>query len=180
VRSVRELTTSVGPERATILGRSAPVTVVLGHGAGGGIDSADLQAVSAALVSAGTPRRRLAAGDHPPEAEATRGEELAGAGAPVLVVPGERDPFGTAAEVAAAAPSALVMSVLGADHALARGSSPSPGMAAVMARWSSSWGIWPAEPGMAAHGVVLTPLCCSSPRPTEGSPPWTSQVVASV
>jgi hypothetical protein len=62
VRSVRELTTSVGPERATILGRSAPVTVVLGHGAGGGIDSADLQAVSAALVSAG---HRVVLVEHP-------------------------------------------------------------------------------------------------------------------
>ena len=59
---------------------------------------------------------------HPPgRPERSRADELAGAGAgaPVLVVQGGRDPFGTPAEVTADVPGARVVAVPGADHGFA-------------------------------------------------------------
>jgi predicted alpha/beta-hydrolase family hydrolase len=52
--------------------------------------------------------------------------ELRDAGVPILVVQGERDPFGSAAIVAdsissAAIPDAVVLPAPGADHALRKG-----------------------------------------------------------
>lgn len=53
--TVREVPTVHGPARLHRLGgsRGGLPTVVLGHGAGGGIEAADLQAVAAAAVGAG-------------------------------------------------------------------------------------------------------------------------------
>jgi hypothetical protein len=66
------------------------------------------------------PRRRT--GHEPP----SRLPELRDAGVPILVVQGERDPFGSAAVVsgsiaAAAIPDVLVQPAPGADHALRKG-----------------------------------------------------------
>jgi predicted alpha/beta-hydrolase family hydrolase len=60
---------------------------------------------------------------HPPgRPERTRGAELAGAGVPVVVIQGDRDPFGSAAEVRRAARGVAVVPVPGGDHGLSRGS----------------------------------------------------------
>jgi predicted alpha/beta-hydrolase family hydrolase len=57
---------------------------------------------------------------HPPgRPERSRAAELAGVPVPVLVVQGERDPFGGPAEVARAVPCVTVRAVRG-DHALKR------------------------------------------------------------
>lgn len=57
---------------------------------------------------------------HPPgRPDRSRAGELAGAGVPVLVVQGRRDPFGSPEEVAAAVPAATVVPVDG-DHSLGR------------------------------------------------------------
>jgi predicted alpha/beta-hydrolase family hydrolase len=178
-----------------MVGRSATTTVVLGHGAGGGVESPDLQAVTAALVEGGvrvalveqpwrvaarkvasrpavldaawveviaalrlgsfvaggrsagarvacrTARQTGALGVvalafplHPPgRAESTRMEELLGAGVPVLAVQGDRDPFGTASEVRAAAPQVTVLGVEGGDHALARAGVAAAGLEGALA-----------------------------------------------
>lgn len=59
---------------------------------------------------------------HPPgRAEASRAPELLGAGCPVLVLQGERDPFGTPAEIAAAVggnPAYRIVTVPGCAHEL--------------------------------------------------------------
>ena len=56
---------------------------------------------------------------HPPgRPDRSRSGELQAPVVPVLVVQGDRDPFGTADEVARAAPSAQVVRVRGAAHAL--------------------------------------------------------------
>lgn len=177
---MRTVTTPHGDARVQESGpRSAAVTVVLGHGAGGGVDAADLQAVARVLRghrvllveqpwrvagrrvaprgpvldeawSAIVPRLAvrgalilggrsagarvacrtaaalgasgvlaLAFPLHPPgRPERSRGAELTAVGCPVLVVQGERDPFGTPAEVAAAAPGVEVVPVASAAHAL--------------------------------------------------------------
>jgi uncharacterized protein len=178
--------TPLGPARA--LRRDPPAavrgTLVLGHGAGGGVDSPDLAAVTDAAAAAGwrvlgveqpwrvagkriapaPPRLDVAwravlarlrddgalAGPlvlggrsagarvacrsaaeqgaagvlalafplHPPgRPERSRADELAVVGVPLLVVQGETDAFGGPAEVAAAAPHALVRAAPG-DHAL--------------------------------------------------------------
>jgi predicted alpha/beta-hydrolase family hydrolase len=58
---------------------------------------------------------------HPPgKPERSRADELAGAGIPVLVVQGERDPFGRPEEVRVAVPGVEVAAVPG-DHGLALG-----------------------------------------------------------
>jgi len=194
VTRTRELVTSIGAARVTTLGRKASLTVVLGHGAGGGIEAADLQAVGAALVTAGhrvmlveQPWRvagrkvaarpatldtawleviaRLKLGEflvggrsagarvacrtalqtgargvvalgfplHPPgRPEVSRAGELTGAGVPVLVVQGERDPFGSPREVRAAARGVSVLTAKGADHALARAGVPAPGLSSAL------------------------------------------------
>jgi predicted alpha/beta-hydrolase family hydrolase len=158
-------------------------TLMLGHGAGGGVEADDLRSVTAAVVELGwrvvlleqpwrvagrraaAPPPRLdqawvaaaaplgaAAGPlvvggrsagarvacrtaltlgavgvvalafplHPPgRPERSRAFELAGAGVPVLVVQGRRDPFGTPSEVSDAVPGVEVVAVDG-DHSLAR------------------------------------------------------------
>jgi predicted alpha/beta-hydrolase family hydrolase len=204
---VHEVTTPLGPARLHLHrpagpGRTAPAgTLVLGHGAGGGIGAADLVAVTAAAVGIGwrvvlveqpwrvagkkvalaparldlgwlaaldglpgrdapapagpplvvggrsagarvacrTARRTGASGVvclsfplHPPgRPERSRAEELAGAGVPVLVVQGERDPFGRPDEVSAAAPGVELVAVPG-DHGLASGAAQA---AAAVAAW---------------------------------------------
>jgi predicted alpha/beta-hydrolase family hydrolase len=177
---VRTVPTSQGEARAYLFGAASDLTVVLGHGAGGGVEAADLQACARAIARSGrqailveqpwrvagrgvAPRPQtldlawldvLAALDrprvivggrsagarvacrtggmvdaegvialafplHPPgRPERSRGAELVGTGLPTLVVQGTRDAFGTADEVARAAPSVLVLPLQGADHAL--------------------------------------------------------------
>jgi uncharacterized protein len=173
--------TSLGPARvhrhAAAPGRAR---LVLGHGAGGGIEAADLQAVAAAAAADGVgvvlveqpwrvaggrvaprpatldtawcevlaglrPRGPVVVGGrsagarvacrtsaqlgavgvvalafplHPPgRPDRSRADELA-VPVPLLVVQGGRDPFGSATEVARAAPKAVVHEVPGADHGL--------------------------------------------------------------
>jgi hypothetical protein len=184
--TVREVGTPLGPARAHVRTppgglRRAPGTLLLGHGAGGGIGAPDLQAAAAAALAAGwvvglveqpwrVAGRRVAAPPprldegwvavtqalcrgpaalpepfvfggrsagarvacrlagpleargvvalafplHPPgRPERSRLDELLGAvtaGVPVLVVQGERDPFGSADELAAALPSSALPS----------------------------------------------------------------------
>ena len=187
--SVREVPTRQGPARLHRTGRSprGAATLVLGHGAGGGVDAADLQALAASVRAAGhavvlleqpwrvagrriAPRpaaldeawvdavRALRRGGplvlggrsagarvacrtagaldaaavaalafplHPPgQPERSRAEELRACPVPVLVVQGDRDPFGTAAEVRRAVgrsrPGVRVVPVPGGDHGLSR------------------------------------------------------------
>jgi len=187
--SVREVPTRQGPARLHRTGRSprGAATLVLGHGAGGGIDAADLQAMVGSVSAAGhavvlveqpwrVAGRRLAprpealdeawldavralrpggpivlggrsAGArvacrtadalgaaavvalgfplHPPgRPERSRAEELRSCPVPVVVIQGDRDPFGTAEEVRRAAgrrrPGVRVVPVPGGDHGLAR------------------------------------------------------------
>jgi len=183
---VIEVDTPLGPARVLSGGPdgSAAGTLVLGGGAGGGVDAPDLLAVTAAAADAGwrvlrveqpwrvagkriapAPPRldlgwtavlerldadgrltaplvfggrsagarvacRTAVGHradgvlalafplHPPgRPERSRAGELAAVPVPVLVVQGERDPFGNPAEVAQAAPVVTVRAVPG-DHSL--------------------------------------------------------------
>lgn len=59
---------------------------------------------------------------HPPgRPEHSRVGELESVGVPVVVVQGDRDPFGTADELRSAAPDAAVVTVPGGDHGLRRG-----------------------------------------------------------
>ena len=181
--SVREVPTSVGPARLHRLGRAVAgrPTLVLGHGAGGGAEAPDLQALAVAASEAGCacvlveqpwrvgggriaprptvldeawvqslrrlrPRGPLVVGGrsagarvacrtavevgasavlalafplHPPgRPDRSRAGELADCPLPRLVLQGTRDAFGTAAELALAVPSARVVEVPGADHAL--------------------------------------------------------------
>jgi predicted alpha/beta-hydrolase family hydrolase len=185
---VTEIQTPLGPARVLADGpdRDAAGTLVLGGGAGGGVDAPDLTAVTAAVAGAGwrvlrveqpwrvagkriapAPARldlawtsvlerlrddgrlpgplvfggrsagarvacRTAAAQradgvlalafplHPPgRPERSRAAELTAVPVPVLVVQGERDPFGGPAELAAAAPTATVHAVPG-DHSLRR------------------------------------------------------------
>lgn len=185
---VRELDTPVGPARAHLTGTAERGLVVLGHGAGGGVEAADLVAVAAALTAAGwavarveqpyrvrgrrapepaarldaawtaavtrlradpdLARGRLVTGGRssgarvacrtaaavgadavvclafplvpprrsPDRPVRSRADELTGVGVPVLVVQGERDPFG-APDTFPPGPS--VVAVPG-DHALRR------------------------------------------------------------
>lgn len=186
--SVREIPTSMGParvHRCTPRGAGGAPVIVLGHGAGGGVEAPDLQALAAAAITTGwrvalvdqpwrvagrriAPRPEVldaawlqvlealrlrgpvvvggrsagarvacrtadavrAAGVlalafplHPPgRPERSRVVELERAGVPVIVIQGDRDAFGTADEVRAAAPGVTVVTVPGGDHGLARGS----------------------------------------------------------
>ena len=216
--SVREIATTVGParvHRCSPRGAGGAPVIVLGHGAGGGVDSADLQALAAAAIAtrwrvvlveqpwrvAGrriAPRPEVlddawvqvlaalrlrgplvvggrsagarvacrtaaavgAAGVlalafplHPPgRPERSRVEELEGAGVPVVVIQGDRDPFGTADEVRTAAPGVMVVPVPGGDHGLRRGEL-APALAG-----------GPAPPGggtgMNRPATVLGLVCC--------------------
>jgi hypothetical protein len=183
-----EVGTPLGPARVVRTEPDEDVrgTLVLGHGAGGGVDSPDLAAVTRAAAGVGwrvlvveqpwrvagkriapAPARldlgwravldrlradglltgplvlggrsagarvacrsaaeqaaggvlALAFALHPPgRPEKSRADELALVDAPLLVVQGETDAFGTPAEVRAAAPGARVCAVPG-DHALKR------------------------------------------------------------
>jgi predicted alpha/beta-hydrolase family hydrolase len=184
--SGREVPTRHGPARLHRVARAeagAP-TLVLGHGAGGGIEATDLQELATVAGGAGcgvvlveqpwrvagrrvaprpvvldecwldavstlSPRGPLvlcgrSAGArvacrtadglgaaavlalafplHPPgRPERSRAAELVGCPVPLLVVQGERDPFGSPVEVEAAAPGIEVVPVPGADHGLTRG-----------------------------------------------------------
>ena len=174
-----EISTSVGPARAFEFGtRGGGCSIVASHGAGGGIDAYDLQALAHAgfhgylveqpwrvagkkvaarpavldtawvelcaqlpcepmLVTAGrSAGARVACRTaehvgaskvialsfplHPPgKPERSRRHELSGVEVPVLVLQGERDAFGTAAEVrAAAGPGVTVVGLPWADHGL--------------------------------------------------------------
>jgi predicted alpha/beta-hydrolase family hydrolase len=172
---------------------------VLGHGAGGGIEAADLRAVTAALGATGwsvarveqpyrvagkrapvpaprldqafsavvvslrvaVPEGRLILGGrssgarvacrtatalradavlalafplHPPDRpERTRVAELTDAGVPVLVIQGERDPFGAPSEFPA---DATVVAVPG-DHSLARAA---PALGELVVTWAAGIG----------------------------------------
>jgi uncharacterized protein len=182
---VTEVDTPLGPARVLTDGTAdAGGTLVLGGGAGGGVDATDLAAVTAAAAGAGwrvlrveqpwrvagkriapAPARldigwtavldrlradellsaplvlggrsagarvacRAAQGQgadgvlalafplHPPgRPERSRAAELTAVAVPVLVVQGERDPFGGPAEIARAAPAVTVRAVPG-DHSL--------------------------------------------------------------
>lgn len=185
VADVIDVPTRHGPARAHLhdpLG-AARATLVLGHGAGGGVEARDLVTLASVLRADGyrvvlveQPWRvagkkvaaapatldvgwtavldRLAAGGlvagplvvggrsagarvacrtaagagaaaalllsfplHPPgRPERSRADELAGAGCPVHVIQGERDPFGGPAEITAAVPGTPVTSIPAADH----------------------------------------------------------------
>lgn len=188
--TVREVPTRQGPARLHRTGRSprGAATLVLGHGAGGGVDALDLHALADAVSEAGhavvlveqpwrvagrriAPRpesldeawldsvRALRPGGplvlggrsagarvacrtagtlraaavvalafplHPPgRPERSRADELTACPVPVLVVQGDRDPFGTPGEVRRAArgsrPGVRVVPIPGGDHGLARG-----------------------------------------------------------
>ena len=193
VPQLLEIQTPTGQARLhvhdPVAGPDGPVgTLVLGHGAGGGIGAADLVAVTAAAVAAGwrvvlveqpwrvagrrvapaparldagwlpalaglrsvlpSPgplvvggrsagarvacRTALATGAcgvvclafplHPPgRPERSRLAELAGAGVPVLVVQGRRDPFGTADELIGQVPAGVDVIAVDGDHGLAAG-----------------------------------------------------------
>lgn len=190
-----EVPTPLGPARVLIDGPDdgAAGTVVLGGGAGGSVEAADLAAVTAAATGAGwrvlrveqpwrvagkriapaPPRldagwaavldhlreqgslsgplvlggrsagarvacRSAAAQEaagvlalafplHPPgKPERSRAEELTAVAVPVLVVQGERDPFGGPGEVAEAAPEVTVRAVPG-DHSLKQALDAIPG-----------------------------------------------------
>ena len=180
-RSALLVDTEHGPARAHVHG-SGPRLLVLGHGAGGGVDAPDLQAVTTAvagdawrvvvveqpyrvagkrapapaanldrafvtvvqavrgaasvLVTGGRSSGArvacrtaatvgadavvaLAFPWRPPGREADRGDELAMVRCPLLVVQGERDPFGTPADLPSATlpRGSAVHPVAGADHA---------------------------------------------------------------
>jgi predicted alpha/beta-hydrolase family hydrolase len=58
----RDVVTSAGVARVHVLGSRSPTLVVLGHGAGGGVEAPDLQAVAQALAASG---RRVALVEQP-------------------------------------------------------------------------------------------------------------------
>lgn len=184
--TTRAVATSLGPARVlrrSPRGSAAAPVVVLGHGAGGGLEAVDLQATAERLAGDGvrvvlveqpwrTAGRRLAPAPttldrawlevlgalrlrgpvvvggrsagarvacrtarsvgavgvlclafplHPPgRPDRSRADELAATGVPTIVVQGSRDPFGSAAEVAAAVPAVRVVEVPGGDHGLGR------------------------------------------------------------
>jgi predicted alpha/beta-hydrolase family hydrolase len=176
---VREIETPSGPARAHLTPAGSRGLLVLGHGAGGGVDAPDLLAVTAAMHAAGwtiarveqpyrvkghrapeaaprldaawiavvralTARRRgplvvggrssgarvacrtaatvgasgviaLAFPLHPPgKPEKSRVDELVAVTVPTLVVQGERDAFGTAAEL----PAGPTVAAVKGDHSL--------------------------------------------------------------
>lgn len=183
---ITEVATQHGLARLHRIGRAEPgaPTLVLGHGAGGGVDAVDLQELAAAARAAGCavvlveqpwrvaggrvaprpavldacwqeavrrlrPRGPLVLGGrsagarvacrtagplgaaavialafplHPPgRPERSRAEELAACPVPLLVLQGDRDPFGTPEEIRAAVPGIEVVPVPGGDHGLGRG-----------------------------------------------------------
>ncbi|WP_055585252.1 alpha/beta hydrolase family protein [Peterkaempfera griseoplana] len=180
----RTVATEAGDARIGFARAERPLAVLaLGHGAGGGVEARDLQALAAALpplgvtvalveqpwrvagrrvapapktldlgwlpvaahlagegvpllvggrsagarVACRTGRRSGAAGIlalafplHPPgKPERSRAEELTGAGLPVLVVQGLRDPFGRPEEFPGLPAGTELVAVPGADHGFA-------------------------------------------------------------
>jgi predicted alpha/beta-hydrolase family hydrolase len=212
VDQVIEVLTEFGPARAHVRTPSAVRgRLVLGHGAGGGIEAADLVAARAAAVGlgwqvvlveqpwrvagkrvapaparldvgwltlvtgladlfplAGVPlvlggrsagarvacRTALELGAravcclafplHPPgRPERSRAPELAApadAGVPVLVVQGQKDPFGGPAEIDALGLGPVEVVGVTGDHSLARTSAGAAEVAAAVARRLSGWG----------------------------------------
>lgn len=182
---MREVATPLGTARVTLVrpaGAGPRVLLALGHGAGGGVEAPDLQALAAALPARGiavalveqpwrvagrrvapaparldtawravvaglggelplvvggrsagarvacrTARATGAAGVvalafplHPPgRPERSRAGELAAADIPLLVVQGDRDPFGRPREFPAAVPDLRLVAVPGGDHGFA-------------------------------------------------------------
>lgn len=198
---VLQVATPVGAARATVTGggEGTAGTLVLGHGAGGGIGAPDLVRAEAVATSLGwrvalveQPWRvaggrvapappRLDAGWlavlgalrdgglgggplvvggrsagarvgcrtatstgaaavlclafplHPPgRPERSRAGELVGAGVPVHVVQGRRDPFGSPDEVAAAGAGGVVVHPVAGDHGLKASSGPDGAVAAAV------------------------------------------------
>ncbi len=100
-------TDSTGPTGRWVLG---------GRSAGARVAARTCTELGAAAVLA------LAFPLHPPgRPERSRAGELAGAGVPVLVVQGERDAFGPAAEVAALGLPGVVVAAVPGDHSLRAG-----------------------------------------------------------
>ena len=197
-RTVRTVETRHGPARLHRLSsaRGGAATIVLGHGAGGGVEAVDLRSLGAALGAAGfaivlveqpwrvagrrvapspsvldegwldavralRPRGPLVVGGrsagarvacrtasdlgavgvlalafplHPPgRPERSRVGELAECPVPTVVVQGDSDPFGSAAEIVAWRLPIRVVEVAGGDHGLSR-ADLSPAVAEV-AEW---------------------------------------------
>lgn len=79
---------------------------------------------------------------HPPgRPEKTRAAELLGAGVPVLVAQGERDPFGRPEQLPVG-PGIGVLALPGADHGLAVGRRAVPDQTAVLALLTSRVAAW--------------------------------------
>jgi predicted alpha/beta-hydrolase family hydrolase len=92
--------------------RTGPL-VVGGRSAGARVACRTSEALGASGVLA------MAFPLHPPgRPEVSRVSELRQVAAPMMVVQGARDPFGTPGQVRRAAPAARVVGVSGADHAL--------------------------------------------------------------
>jgi predicted alpha/beta-hydrolase family hydrolase len=203
--AVRDVTTPQGVARLHRAGRSigGRSTVVLGHGAGGGIEAVDLQAISTAIIGSGRavvlveqpwrvagrriaprpaaldeawiaavgalrPRGPLVVGGrsagarvacrtavavgaaaviaiafplHPPgRPDRSRADELAACAVPVVVLQGDRDPFGGAREVARAARRVQVVPILGGDHGLSRAplTDAVARLVAILGRWDGT------------------------------------------
>jgi predicted alpha/beta-hydrolase family hydrolase len=85
-----------GPARLHVHPVDRPVaTLMLGHGAGGGVGSPDLVAATEVAQAAGIAVLCLAFPLHPPgRPDKTRLPELDAVTVPTLVVQGESDPFG--------------------------------------------------------------------------------------
>ena len=200
-----EIATTAGPAQVTLdIPRSARALLLLGHGAGGGIDARDLRAVRDGATTAGyavgrlTQPYRMAAGRRPPapapvldavlaevvralrrrraladlplvvggrssgarvgcrsaatvgavgvlalafplhppdRPERSRAAELQGVTVPVLVIQGQRDPFGSPDELhAAGLPAQVRVHVVpGADHGMTARKGDPPTMPAVVA-----------------------------------------------
>jgi predicted alpha/beta-hydrolase family hydrolase len=196
--AVREITTTVGlarVRRCSPRGAGGAPVLVLGHGAGGGVDAPDLTKLAAAAIATGwrvvlveqpwrvasrriaprpevlddawvqvlaalrlrgpvvvggrsagarvacrtarqvgadailcvafplhpPARRRQERAREPDRPHRSRVGELEAVDVPVVVVQGDRDPFGSADELGAAAPGVTVVPVPGGDHGLSRG-----------------------------------------------------------
>ncbi len=94
--------TPAGPGRLAVDEPPDPQAILLlGHGAGGGIEAFDPVALAFPLHPPGRPER-------------SRAGELAGVDGPRLVVQGERDPFGTPDQVRETVPGIEVVGIPGA------------------------------------------------------------------
>ncbi len=90
---------------------------------------------------------------HPPgRPDRSRVDELEGARVPVVVVQGDRDAFGSADELAMAAPGVTVVAVPGGDHGLRRGSL-APALDEALRTPAG-------DRGMNRTSTALRPVCC--------------------